>query len=392
MELQEIMKRLEWLDEERRKDKSTISLLENRLVTLEGNIASLVQQISDGTDRLAQVEVILARLDNIDLTISQARVEASRSLENLEKQRIEREREMEKSRRSDLEGVNKAIGELRKGFEAINEIRKSLQLRVDEENRLGRLLEELKNNFEESQRAEEERQRSQRITEEGRRQDAKRLMDLQGEVIALRKRGDEQRGKLDVMADSVRKVELRMSEFQAAENERRQMINSFVEKLNLQELDRERVWKEWQGRFEEIIQRAVALDTEMQALEATNRALKRSQQEFEEITQRFDRRVNEITEMQRLTEERFRQEWTVFKADDQKRWMNYMLAQEEQQREMNRLYEKVNERLALLEDITQEIRDFDHQVSEHLERQMQDLLNMTHQWADNFEKITGKPK
>jgi len=120
--------------------------------------------------------------------------------------------------------------------------------------------------------------------------------------------------------------------------------------------------------------------------------LKRSQQEFEEITQRFDRRVNEITEMQRLTEERFRQEWAVFKADDQKRWMNYTLAQEEQQREMNRLYEKMNERLTLLEDMTQEIRDFDHQVSEHLEKQIQDLLNMTHQWADDFEKVSGKPK
>ena len=32
-----------------------------------------------------------------------------------------------------------------------------------------------------------------------------------------------------------------------------------------------------------------------------------------------------------LTEERFRQEWVNFKADDQKRWTNYTLAQEEQQ-------------------------------------------------------------
>ena len=34
---------------------------------------------------------------------------------------------------------------------------------------------------------------------------------------------------------------------------------------------------------------------------------------------RFERRINEITEMERLTEERFRQEWVTFKADDQKR-------------------------------------------------------------------------
>ena len=43
------------------------------------------------------------------------------------------------------------------------------------------------------------------------------------------------------------------------------------------------------------------------------------------MKQRFDRRLNEITEMQRLVEERFRQEWVSFKADDQKRWTNYTL-------------------------------------------------------------------
>ena len=56
------------------------------------------------------------------------------------------------------------------------------------------------------------------------------------------------------------------------------------------------------------------------ALEETQRAVKRSQDSFDDINRRLERRINEITEIQRLAEDRFRQEWVTFRADDQKRW------------------------------------------------------------------------
>jgi hypothetical protein len=36
MEQEQLIKRLEWLDDERRKDKTTIATLEERLLSLEG--------------------------------------------------------------------------------------------------------------------------------------------------------------------------------------------------------------------------------------------------------------------------------------------------------------------------------------------------------------------
>ncbi len=72
------------------------------------------------------------------------------------------------------------------------------------------------------------------------------------------------------------------------------------------------------------------------------RAVKRSQDSFDEITQKFDRRINEITEMSRINEDRFRQEWGSFKTDDQKRWTNYSLSQEEQFREILQAIGKIS--------------------------------------------------
>ena len=93
--------------------------------------------------------------------------------------------------------------------------------------------------------------------------------------------------------------------------------------------------------------------------------------------------------MQRLTEERFRQEWVNFKADDQKRWTNYTLAQEEQHRETFRLTDKQSERLIVLEDSVQELRDSIHVIIEDTQVRLQGLLGISHQWLDEYERTHG---
>ena len=206
----------------------------------------------------------------------------------------------------------------------------------------------------------------------------------------MRKRLDEQRGKIEVSSDALRKAEMRLGELQAAEGERRQNQIAFMEKQVLWQTDRERTWKEMQGRFDEISRQAINLDAQLQSLDATQRAVKRSQEAFDEITQRIERRINEITEMQRLSEDRFRQEWTAYRADDQKRWTNYNLVQEEQQREMGRQYDKINERLVVLEDVSQEVRDLVHQITEDTQKRLNTLLSVYRDLSEENERAFGR--
>jgi len=392
MEHEQIVKRLEWLDDERRKDKTTIATLEERLVSLEGSLPGILQQLKELNGEVTRLGTVMARLDQFEASMAQMRVDFGRSVEAVEKQRAEHEREAEKVHRLEMEGINQDIGEIRKGLSAIAELKKTLQTRIEEEFRLARMIEELEQKVVEVTRFEEEFKRSVRLLEEGRRQDAKRMTDLIGEAATLRKRSDEQRGKVDLLNDGLRKLEMRLNELLAAENERRQAQASFLEKQTLLQVERERTWKEWQTRFEGLEKIAANLEAELQSLESTHRSVKRSQEALDEVTQRIDRRINEITEMQRLAEDRFRQEWMTFKADDQKRWTNYSLAQEEQAREANRQLEKLAERVVSLEDSSQEIEDLIQQINEDTEKRLQGLLAMAHDWMAAYERLTSQQK
>jgi len=390
MEVDQIQQQIDFIDNERRKDKAAFASLEQRLTALEGTVPNWIQQIQELNSDLSRTAAQLSRFDEIESALVQIRVDQARAFESIEKQRQEHDREVEKVRRADQEAVTRSLGELRKALEVLPDLKRTLQSRIEEEYRLGRMIEEVDKKVRETARSDEEYTRIAKLTEEGRRQDTKRITDVQGEVAALRKRVDEQRGKIDLNADSARKLEMRLGEFQATDIERRQIISSFIEKQTLSTVEKDRGWKDMQVRFDEISNRASNLDTQLQSLDATQRAVKRAQEAFEEITQRFERRMNEITEMQRLVEERFRQEWVAFKADDQKRWTNYSLAHDEQQREVGRSFEKVTERLAAVEDLAHEVQDQLHVLVEETQKRLQSLLAQVHNWVEEFDRTVGQ--
>jgi hypothetical protein len=279
--------------------------------------------------------------------------------------------------------------DVRKGLEPIPGLRNDLVSQAQEDVRLARMVDELRVAVTDIQRGAEDQSRSYRLIEDGRRQDAKRLTDLQGEVTALRKRNDEVRGRIDVAEANLRKAETRLNELVAVERERRDAQAAFLEKQALAEVERERTWKDWQARFSLVEGQSAQLASQLQLLDTTHLTIKRIQEGVDDLMQRVERRINEIMEMQRLAEERFRQEWTTFKADDQKRWTNYTLSQEEQRSETGRRFDRMLERITFLEDSLQEAQDLVEQTAEQASRRLQSLLSTVHEWVSENERLQG---
>jgi hypothetical protein len=238
----------------------------------------------------------------------------------------------------------------------------------------------------ELRRNEEEQSRIYRLIEDGRRQDVKRLTDIQGELTAVRKRSDEQRGRIDIVESNFRKFETRLTELLAVERDRRDSQAAFLEKQSLAEVERDRTWKDWKARFEMIERQSTDLESQLQILDNTHLTIKRMQDGVDDLISRVERRINEIVEMQRLAEERFRQEWATFKADDQKRWTNYTLSQEEQRTETGRRFDRVADRVTFLEDSLQELQDIWQQNNELTIKRLQSLLSVAHDWVSDYER------
>jgi hypothetical protein len=75
------------------------------------------------------------------------------------------------------------------------------------------------------------------------------------------------------------------------------------------------------------------------------REMKKIIDDFERIGDRLERRINEVAEMQRLSEERFRQEWNDWTSDDQKRWKQFTLSNDEVWRSHDKEFERFVQRM-----------------------------------------------
>lgn len=389
MELEQIGKRVDWLDEERRKDKTQLAGVLDRIASLEGNVPSITKQLKDMDSEVTRLATKLARMDYFDENLLQSRVETKQVIEEMDKENKQREEESEKVRRVEMRSLESSIVDLRRDLSPIPELKRTLQARADEDTRLGKVIDELRVKIDTVRRSEEEYTRTLRLIEDGRRQDTKRLTDMQGEITTLRKHSDDQRGRIELSTTNLRKVDTRLNELSSVEAERREAQAKFLEEQTLLQVEREKVWKDWQTRFDSIEDQTSEIETNLQTLDSTHRAVKRSQETLDELAQKVDRRINEMTEIQRLAEERFRQEWVTFKADDQKRWTNYTLTQEEQRGEATRQYEKLSERVTHLEDTVQEIQDSVNQMSELTGKRLQSLLAMVHEWVSSYERSSG---
>jgi chromosome segregation ATPase len=389
MDIDQLQKRIQWVEEDRRKEKDSLALLENRLVSLEGNLSASLQQSKGLSGEISRLGAVIARMDQYDQALVKARLDNKQAIDDLDKTVKLRIDESEKVQRVQIKSLDATFADLQKQLEVIPKLEKNVQARIDVEIAIRRALDELRNKIDTVRVEEEEYTRTVRLLEDGRRQDAKRIVDLQGEVNALRKRMDDQRGQNELLSNNLHKLDTRISELVTVENERRDAMTTFLNKQAVSQVERERTWKEWQTRFDTIEKQAVDIESQLVSLDTTHREVKRIQGSIEELSQRVERRITEITEIQRLSEDRFRQEWVTFKADDQKRWTNYTLTQEEQRNEATRQYGKLAEQTTHLEDELQEVKDLLQQANELVEKRLQSILAIAHEWVTTYERTMG---
>lgn len=386
---EQITKRVEWLDDERRKDKNTIAQLKDRVAALEGKVQATEHENKELESEVTRLKTVVGRMDRLDEAIAQNRTELTQWIDKQKKSVEKRDEAIKQMLQTELNEVDSLLEESRESIKTVSRLRDDHEAREQEEKRLSSLVESLQESVEEVRLREEELSRSNRVIEDTQKQEAQKLTDVQGELSALRKRSDEYRGRFDVFDAEMRRLESRLKELLAVERERVDTQEAFIERQNSLEAEREKTWKDWKARFTTIEEQSVEAEEHLQSLEETHLEAKRVQETVTELGEKVERRLDELTELQRLSEERFRQEWNTFKSDDQKRWTNYMLSHEEEQSDFNRKLERSAERITLLEDSLQEMQDFLQEVNQFSWKRLHSILEAFRDWTADHERLQG---
>lgn len=376
-----VEQRLEWLDDQRRKDTAALDRLEQRLAALEDQASKGFRQSQEMASEIARLAALAARIHQFDDALTKHRQEVSRQLQSSEEVRSSKEKSLEQARKRDEGELSQAIEELKTELSVLDEIRDAFDARREEEKRISRLIDGLTKRVDDLQARSEDQLRRLSSSEESRKQDLKRVADLQAESTELRTRFDSSRGAFDTVEDRLRRIEVRISEITAGESERHEAMGLWMDQQQLRVVDFERSAKEWARRFDAFEKMASELEQRMLVYEETYRAIRQQREELGELMERLERRITEVGEMQRLTEDRLRQEWAAFQADDQKRWNTDKLGRDEVWRDHHRLHERMGKDLQAVDESLRAALETLGELSGVSQQRVLELLALVREWA-----------
>jgi chromosome segregation ATPase len=385
MDENELGKKLKWLEKQRQSDAEDIARLKEKLEGNEAAVKGLQQQIKELASESARVAAMRSKVGEVENALTKFRQDISRMLDESEKKQREIDAKRESMGKKESEKIYQATLEMKEGLRELGEIKHSLETRKEEEIRISRALNAIEKRMEGQVMFDEEKALILASVEEGRKQDSKRMTDILSELADMRERNELVRGSIDPIQDRLERSEVRLAQIVAAEGERRESQELWMEQQTSKIVEFERSRKTWSNRFDEFEKRAEEINERALAYDETYRNLKQLQNELSETQQRIERRIHEIGEMQRLAEDRTAQEWSTFKADEQKRWNTQKLTNDEQWREHARVHEKLASDVGTLkQDVKTLLQGFD-EIQEQDRQRVMELLKGIREWAAEVE-------
>jgi len=358
MDVNQIARMIEWLDEERRRDKAVIATLEERITQQTETINNLQRRVNSvESDQSIIRETGSGSVTNEQGLLDKLRGEMRSMLENVEARRLTAEREQERRSELNRETLQRSIRDLTEKFDRINKNMTQITELRSETGRVSDLIIVLEQQVGDLSKKFDEPDRRLAFLEEQRRQDTRRISEVETEMPELRKNIDGMRPKMQLLEDLSIRNERRIQEMQNNEQDRREQLQQFLDSQNLviQQVNQE--MSNLFNKFREYEEQMNSNNERFEMWSQAYRDMKRIIDDFDRIGERLERRINEVAEMQRLSEERFREEWNGWRDDEQRRWKQLTLSNDEVWRNHDKEFEHYVRRMNDVETRVPSVED-----------------------------------
>jgi len=373
MDNDQFEKKIDWLENERRRADQYASQLERRVVLLEEALSSNQELANSYKREMSRVNTAAERIASFSKEIRSSKTELEVEIRSNEERGQKRQSDFEIKQFVEQQRLSKAIELLRKDLSQIEGLRSEVKAREAEEAHLGIRIDELASGLDEINNNEEQRLKLSASLDESRKKDDKRISEVEGEISAVVDLSEKTKASTENLADDHRRVRNQLEDVNKKVEKYQEALEEKTKQLASEQVKRNHIWSEWENRFNTVERQSDELAARLKDIETIDLTVKRAQSSFDDLVEKINRRVNELTEVQRLGEQRFRQEWSTFQADAQKRWSGFTLGQEESQKEAIRQRERLTEQVAHLEDNLQDLRDITQHLSDQTERFLQNL-------------------
>ncbi|GMQ78833.1 MAG: hypothetical protein BMS9Abin02_1373 [Anaerolineae bacterium] len=249
-DISELLSRLDWLDEERRKVGRRLAELEQGLNKQGQAIKNRDQRILELEAQLSKANLQLAKLSNFDIELEQFKDEIILLIEQYDQRRITTQDELEKLRRVEHEVHLRDLATIRKNLTPISRLEEEMTLRQAEEARLAKLIGGLQAKITNLQNETETWSQELRFIDDLVKTNKNSTDEISSSHLAISKKIDNAAARIEVISHGLTKIQ--SSNADLAENvyELKKRIQNWTEQVQVGEYERNQRLKKWEERWE----------------------------------------------------------------------------------------------------------------------------------------------
>lgn len=384
--LEELRNRLEWFDEERRKNNRRLNDLEKKVSSQTKELDSRDKRIKQLEERLSNLSSQVSRLPQFDTQLTQFKDEMVALIEQYDERRVRSEDEMERLRRVEHESNVREIAEIRKELPAISRLQNEMELRQAEEARLANLIGVLQNRIPPIENRVENWSSDLTYLEEAENKNSRDISDIQTTLVEISKRWEPIYNRLDILGDKLNKVEGNLDALVEAQNELKQTIRSWAEQIQLGEYERNQRLNNWERALDQHQETMDSYKQQWVHFSDQYKEAKMAVQTISEWQHQIEQQQRETSELTRVEVNRMQTRWDNFVVDHNKRWKGFEVEIDQRLTSSNRHERQLREQMSAVEDKLEDLQKEQEKVWRVQTAQADAIKQIPRIWQEEIEK------
>ncbi len=348
--IKDLQGRLDWLDEERRKQTRKLTELEQKLVLQEREIAGREQRIQDLERQLSSTQAQIGRIPKVDLQLAQFKDEIVQMIEQYDQRRIQSEAEMDRLRRVEQESSTRELAELRKDIGQVPNLRNDMELRVAEESRLANLIGQQKTQLDNLRNRLESWDSNFAFLEEKEKHNNRNISEVQTAVVEINKRWEHIYSRLDTSNSAILRLESSLSGINEKQNQVQESTKNWMEQIQIGEYERNQRLEGWRRVLEEQEDNIERFNKEFVKFSDMYKEAKMAVQTLSGWQEQIEKQQREATEILRVETSRMQSRWDDFRHENDKRWKSQTVDTEQRWNTFNRHEREIREMIVLIDE------------------------------------------
>jgi chromosome segregation ATPase len=376
-----------WLDEEHRRSKAELVQLKQMVTNEEAELQDQSRTLKDLEGRIAGMQTHLIKAAQLQAAMEQLREEVVHLLAKSEERRQQEARELERLRSVERDNNSRAVNEIRRELQRIPRVEEESKLRKAEQQRMSESLLAMQQTLNTLTKDVENKVRGIPFLEDGRQQDAKRIAQLQQESLEALKRIEQLGSRLQTLEDAVQRHERDTGELKGVVVQLRTAQRDFVEKQLLETESFKREMADWGERMAFFEKKFNDFGARMDTFAIQFRDDRQVVENVERFQETIKREQAQVSELQRLAEERQRRQLDEWQEENEKRWRKELLRWEHQWGEQDKRNGQVSEAFTDVQARLSQHRAEINAAWKFLESQVHYQVQETRRWSGEMNRI-----